>query len=159
MNNDRLVKIRVLLVILSINKDQNICVAEKLFIPVHSVCHKLQNHIFSKFQKESLLGTCLDTLFSGHNFLNFGPSIWPLLPKKLGFYSKLISYSESASKTESIYIYSKDFWNLDFFVKKVTPTPPQGWLRGGQKIMYVNNAICLMESRALSSIMLLEGKR
>ncbi len=60
--------------------------------------------------------------------------------KNLGFHSKLISYAEPVSKTESIYIYLKDFWDLDFSDEKVTTIP----LRDGQNNDLRQNAVYII---------------
>ena len=60
----------------------------------------------------------MSVLFPGTVFTLFGVAIRTFSTHRLHFNSKLVSYSESAAKTESIHMFFKYFWDLDFFVKK-----------------------------------------
>jgi len=72
--------------------------------------------------------TCLGNLVSGCCFVHFETFFRRCFVKKLRFGSKLISDSESALKTESIYKYVVNNSEKNIFFEKNPCTSPQGWM-------------------------------
>ena len=131
-----LVKKLVLLVVLSTDKDPSNWVPEKLYMSVDSTFQALQNHIFLNprkhwpFQQFSVyysLGMilCLFCSYLG-DFRTFS----------VKNNKNLITYLESASKTESTYVCFMHFQEL-FFSSKISPLVP---LRGRSKNEFHQNA-------------------
>jgi hypothetical protein len=69
----------------------------------------------------------VDTLYSRHSFVLFSLILSQFLIRKWPSESKLISYSESALKTEWIHICFKYFWEQSFWGWTIDPlTSPSG---------------------------------
>ena len=85
------------------------------FLPFDSHFQKLQNCIFSEVRNHLSLGSCLDTWYLGHSLVHFWLVFNHILAKKQQSEAKIISYPESALKTELIHICFKSFWELSFF--------------------------------------------
>ena len=95
------------------------------FSTFDSLLKKLQNCIFSRSRNHSVVEKWRDIFPWGPGFGLFWLMLSQFWARKLQFESKLISYSKSALKTESIHICFIYFWRF-LFSSKISPYSPSG---------------------------------